>query len=243
MREILTQGRNGRRETGDAEYVRVGLPNPLGCGRGNLAPTIDTAQPIVPHLAPEGRHVYRTRHAPNILSPRGATCALCLNHGFGGLNGGGNVCLSLQRSDMSIAARHVQSQRSRGAQCGIVAHRGTRRGWVTQPIGRGNLAPTIADISVTGDSILHLAPEGRHVYSTRHAPNIPKPQRGDMCSLSQSRIRRIERRRERLPFAPEERYIAHREPYPTHRARKAPTIATSVTGDSILHLAPEGPCL
>ena len=143
----------------------------------------------------------------NILSPRGATCALCLNHGFGGLNGGGNVCLSLQRSDMSIAARHVQSPRSRGAQCGIVAHRGTRRGWVTQPIGRGNLAPTIADISVTGDSILHLAPEGRHVYSTRHAPNIPKPQRGDMCSLSQSRIRRIERRRERLPFAPEERYV------------------------------------
>ena len=31
--------------------------------------------------------------------------------------------LSLQRSDMSIAARHIQSQHSRGAQCGIVAHR------------------------------------------------------------------------------------------------------------------------
>ena len=31
--------------------------------------------------------------------------------------------LSLQRSDMSIAARHIQSPRSRGAQCGIVAHR------------------------------------------------------------------------------------------------------------------------
>ena len=30
--------------------------------------------------------------------------------------------LSLQRSDMSIAARHVQPPRSRGAQCGIVAH-------------------------------------------------------------------------------------------------------------------------
>ena len=40
---------------------------------------------------------------------------------------------------------------------------GIRRGWVPQPVGRGNPAPTIADISVTGDS-----PEGRHVYSTRH---------------------------------------------------------------------------
>ena len=75
--------------------------------------------------------------------------------------------LSLQRSDMSIAARHIQSPRSRGAQCGIVAHRRTRRGWVPQPIGRGNLAPTIVNISVTRDSILPLAPEGRHVYSTR----------------------------------------------------------------------------
>ena len=26
---------------------------------------------------------------------------------------------------------------------------------------------------------LYLAPEGRHVYSTRHAPNTTKPQRGD----------------------------------------------------------------
>ena len=31
--------------------------------------------------------------------------------------------ISLQRSDMSIAARHLQSPHSRGAQCGIVAHR------------------------------------------------------------------------------------------------------------------------
>ena len=26
------------------------------------------------HLAPEGRHVYSTRHTPNNQSPRGATC-------------------------------------------------------------------------------------------------------------------------------------------------------------------------
>ena len=32
------------------------------------------------------------------------------------------------------------------------------------PSGRGNPAPTIADISVTGDSIPPLAPEGRHVW-------------------------------------------------------------------------------
>ena len=51
-----------------------------------------------------------------------------------------------------------------------------RRGWVPQPAGRGNLSPTID----TAPPILpHLAPAGRHVYSTRHAPNTLKPQRGD----------------------------------------------------------------
>ena len=34
---------------------------------------------------------------------------------------------------------------------------GIRRGWVSQPVGRGDPAPTIADISVTGDSLLPLA--------------------------------------------------------------------------------------
>ena len=58
--------------------------------------------------------------------------------------------------------------------------RGIRRGWVSQPIGRGNPAPTIADTSVTGDSILPLAPEGRHVYRRARCTNIIKPQRGDM---------------------------------------------------------------
>ena len=49
------------------------------------------------------------------------------------------------------------------------------------PFGRGNLAPTIEDVSVAGDSILPLAPEGRHVYSRAGYTNILKPQRGDMC--------------------------------------------------------------
>ena len=33
---------------------------------------------------------------------------------------------------MSIAARHLQSPRSRGAQCGIMAHPRTRRAWIPQ---------------------------------------------------------------------------------------------------------------
>ena len=63
-----------------------------------------------------------------------------------------------------------------------------RRGWVPQPAGRGDLSPTID----TAPPILpHLAPAGRHVYRTHHTPNIPKPQRGDMYSLSESQIRLI----------------------------------------------------
>ena len=38
---------------------------------------------------------------------------------------------------------------------------------------------------------LYLAPAGRYVYSTRHAPNL-KPQRGDMSYLSESQIRPIQ---------------------------------------------------
>ena len=39
------------------------------------------------YLAPAGRHVYRTRHAPNTQSPRGATCTIRLNHGLYGFSG------------------------------------------------------------------------------------------------------------------------------------------------------------
>ena len=94
---------------------------------------------------------------------------------------------------------------------------GIRRGWVSQPIGRGNPAPTIADTSVTGDSILPLAPErlplapaGRTEGGIRSGwilwAGEPR-RRGDMFGWG----------------------------------NPAPTIAdTSVTGDSILPLAPEG---
>ena len=54
------------------EPVGVGSPNPLGCGRGkpgrgNLAPTMDTAPQIVPPFAPEERYVYSSATHP-ILS-------------------------------------------------------------------------------------------------------------------------------------------------------------------------------
>ena len=61
------------------------------------------------------------------------------------------------------------------------AGRWIRRGWVSQPIGRGNPAPTRGGhIGASGDSILPLAPEGRHVYRRAGYTNILKPQRGDM---------------------------------------------------------------
>ena len=52
---------------------------------------------------------------------------------------------------------------------------GIRSGRVPQPVGWGNPAPTIADISITGDSILFLAPEGRHVYRTATCPSNQSP--------------------------------------------------------------------
>ena len=64
--------------------------------------------------------------------------------------------------------------------------RGIRRGWVSQPIGRGHPAPTIADTSVTGDSILPLAPEGRHVYRTATCPSNQSP-RGATCDTENGR--------------------------------------------------------
>ena len=66
-------------------------------------------------------------------------------------------------------------------------HRWTRRGWVPQPIGQGNLAPTMADISVTGDSILHLAPEGRHVYSRATCTKHTKAPEGRHVAVSCAR--------------------------------------------------------
>ena len=47
-----------------------------------------------------------------------------------------------------------------------------RRGWVSQPVRLGNQAPTMDD---TPPILLHLAPAGRHVYSTRDTPNAQSP--------------------------------------------------------------------
>ena len=77
---------------------------------------------------------------------------------------------------MSIAARHIQPPRSRGAQCGNVAHRGIRRGWVSQPIGRGNLAPTM---DTAPQIVPPFAPEERYVYSSATHPT-PALQRSAM---------------------------------------------------------------
>ena len=121
----------------EVESVGVGFPNPLGCGLGNQAPTMDHALRILPHLAPEGRNVYSTWHAPNNQSPSGAIC-------------------------------------------GSVAHRETRRGWVPQPIGRGDLAPTMRAGHRIWVLLVHLAPEGRYVYSRWHTPNNQSPS-GAIC--------------------------------------------------------------
>ena len=59
--------RDGQDRKRKVEYVGVGFPNPLG---EENSPTMDTAPQIVTHLAPEGRHVYSTRHTPNTLKPQ-----------------------------------------------------------------------------------------------------------------------------------------------------------------------------
>ena len=40
---------------------------------------------------------------------------------------------------------------------------GIRRGWVPQPVGRGNPAPTIADILVTGEFASAFSPVSLHL--------------------------------------------------------------------------------
>ena len=40
---------------------------------------------------------------------------------------------------------------------------GIRRGWVSQPVGRGDPAPTIADISVTGEFDPAFSPVSLHL--------------------------------------------------------------------------------
>ena len=116
--------------------VGIGSPNPLD----------EETKPLrwMPHRKLSRLSVQRSDMsiaARHIQSPRsrGAQCGIVATVkpvGVGSPNPLGEVTsplrwmphrklsrLSLQRSDMSIAARHVQSPRSRGAQCGIVAHR------------------------------------------------------------------------------------------------------------------------
>ena len=65
------------------EPVGVGLAAPiLGCGRGNLAPTMDTAPQIVPPFAPEERYVYSSATPPTPAS-RGAQCGIVEPVGVG----------------------------------------------------------------------------------------------------------------------------------------------------------------
>ena len=52
-----------------------------------------------------------------------------------------------------------------------------RRGWVSQPVELEDQAPTLDD---TPPILLHLAPAGRHVYSTRDTPNNQSPS-GPTC--------------------------------------------------------------
>ena len=110
--------------------------------RGNQAPTIDAMLKFrCVAFAPEERYVYSSATRTNPLKALQRSDNVVLSHtvkpvGVGSPNPLGEETkplrwmphrklsrLSLQRSDMSIAARHVQSPRSRGAQCGIVAHR------------------------------------------------------------------------------------------------------------------------
>ena len=55
--------------------------------------------------------------------------------------------------------RHVLKRKGgrRGSEEARKRGSGRRRGWVPQPVGRGNPAPTIEDISVIGDSALPFA--------------------------------------------------------------------------------------
>ena len=70
-------GRHENWNVSNRSCIRRGwVPQPAG--RGNLSPTIDTAPPIVSHLAPEGRHVYRIPHTTNTPKPQRGD--MCIEH-------------------------------------------------------------------------------------------------------------------------------------------------------------------
>ena len=134
--------------------------------------------------------------------------------GQNGSDGNRTRCCCRTSSSSRCAARREGNFNARTQRRRETGERGIRRGWVPQPAGRGNLAPTM---DTAPPIVPHLAPEGQHVYSTRHTPNTLKPQRGDRCALSQSRIQRIERRRDRLHLAPAGQHV-----YSTHGIHKYP---------------------
>ena len=99
---------------------------------------MDDAPQIVPPFAPEERYVYSSATPPIPALQRSAMW-YCRTRsvGVGFPNPSGEETsplqwmprrklsrLSLQRSDMSIAARHSQSPRSRGAQCALCLNHG-----------------------------------------------------------------------------------------------------------------------
>ena len=102
--------------------------------------------------------------------------------------------LSLQRSDMSIEGRYVQSPRSRGAQCviGDGRIRDNLKGGEIGCVGVGSPNP-LCLVSKPLDcglkcsimrkqdgTLVYLAPEGRHVYSNAGYANPYSPS-GAIC--------------------------------------------------------------
>ena len=167
MRHLAPEGRHvapgyGRHENwnvSNRSCMRRGwVPQPVG--RGNLSPTIDTASPIVSHLAPEGRHVYG-RHENWNVSNRS-----WIRRGWVPQPvGRGNLAPTMDTAPPILPhlppeGRQVAPGYGRHENWNVSNRSCIRRGWVPQPIGRGNLSPTI---DTAPPIVSHLAPEGRHV--------------------------------------------------------------------------------
>ena len=142
----------------------------------------------------------------NILSPRGATGALCLNHRLIRIER-----IERRRDRLHLAPEGRYVYRKRHAPNTLKPQRGDRCALSQSPI---RPIKRIARRRVR----LHLAPEGQHVYRTRDTTNIQSPRgaTGALClNHGLIRIQRIERRRERLYLAPAGRYV-----YSTHGMHK-----------------------
>ena len=167
-------GRHENWNVSNRSWIRRGwVPQPVG--RGNLAPTMDTAPPILPHLPPEGRQVAPGygRHKNWNVSNRS-----CMRRGWVSQPiGRGNLSLTIDTAPpilphLAPEGRHVPPGYGRHENWNVSNRSCIRRGWVPQPIGRGNLSPTI---DTAPPIVSHLAPEGRHVYRIRHTTNNQSP--------------------------------------------------------------------